>query len=55
MEFSDIFIFNNVKSDIETILFQLNKVVSKMKVLSLYRLYPCRKPQWAEVGQTYIW
>ena len=55
MEFFDIFIFNNVKSDIKIILYQPNKVASKIKVLSLYRLYPCRKPQWAEVGQTYIY
>lgn len=36
MEFSDIFIFNNVKPDLEIILCQPNQVVSKIKVLSLY-------------------
>lgn len=54
MDFFDIFIFNNVKSDLKIILCQPNKVVFKVKVLSLYRLYPYRKPQWAEVGQAYI-
>ena len=54
MEFFDIFIFNNVKSDLKAILCQQNKVVFKVKVLSLWRLYPYRKPRWAEVGQTYI-
>ena len=54
MDFLDIFIFNNVKSDLKIILCQPNKVVFKVKVLSLYRLYPYRKPQWAEVGQAYI-
>ena len=49
MEFFDIFIFNNVKSDLNVILNQLNKVVFKVKVLSLQRLYPYRKPRWAEV------
>ena len=33
--FFDIFIFNNVKSDIKIILYQQNKVVSEIKVLSL--------------------
>ena len=54
MDFFDIFIFNNVKSNLKIILYQQNKVVSEIKVLSLYRLYPYRKPRWAEVGQTYI-
>ena len=31
----DIFMFNNVKSDFKIILYQPNKVVSKIKVLSL--------------------
>ena len=35
MEFFDIFIFNNVKSDLKAILCQQNKVVFKVKVLSL--------------------
>ena len=35
VEFFDIFIFNNVKSDLEIILYQSNKVVFKVKVLSL--------------------
>ena len=35
MEFFDIFIFNNVKSDLNVILYQLNKVVFKVKMLSL--------------------
>lgn len=35
MEFFDIFIFNNVKSDLKIILYQQNKVVSGIKVLSL--------------------
>jgi len=54
VEFFDIFIFNNVKSDLKIIFYQSNKVVFKVKVLSLQRLYPYRKPRWAEVGQTYI-
>ena len=33
MEFFDIFIFNNVKSDLKIILCQPNKVVPKIKVL----------------------
>ena len=35
MEFFDIFIFNNVKSRLEIILYWQNKVVSKIKVLPL--------------------
>ena len=35
MDFFDIFIFNNVKSDLKTILYQQNEVVSEIKVLSL--------------------
>ena len=35
VEFFDIFIFNNVKSNLKIIFYQLNKVVSKIKVLSL--------------------
>ena len=35
MEFFDIFIFNNVKSDLNVILYLPNKVVFKLKVLSL--------------------
>ena len=35
MEFFDIFIFNNVKSDLKIILFLPNKAVLKVKVLSL--------------------
>ena len=54
MDFFDIFIFNNVKSRLKIILCQPNKVVFKVKVLRLQRLYPYRKPRWAEVGQTYI-
>ena len=54
MNFFDLFIFNNVKSDLKTILCQPNKVVFKVKVLHLQRLYPYRKLRWAEVGQTYI-
>lgn len=54
MDFFDIFIFNNVKSRLKIILCQPNKVVFKVKVLHLQRLYTYRKPQWAEVGQTYI-
>ena len=46
--------FNNVKSNLKTILFPPKQVVPKIKVLSLQRLYPYRKPRWAEVGQTYI-
>ena len=38
MEFFDIFIFNNVKSDLKIILYQPTKVVFKVKVLSfLYK------------------
>ena len=35
VEFFDIFIFNNVKSDLKIILCQPNKVVFKVKVLPL--------------------
>ena len=35
VEFFDIFIFNNVKSNLKTILCQPNKVVFKVKVLPL--------------------
>ena len=35
MEFFDIFIFNNVKSYLNVILYQPNKVVFKVKVLPL--------------------
>ena len=35
VDFFDIFIFNNVKSDLKTILCQQNKVVFKVKVLPL--------------------
>ena len=35
MDFFDIFIFNNIKSDLEIILLQPNKVVFKVKVLPL--------------------
>ena len=35
MEFFDIFIFNNVKSDLKIILYQPNEVVFKVKVLPL--------------------
>ena len=54
MDFLDILIFNNVKLGLKIILCQPNKVVFKVKVLHLQRLYPYRKPRWAEVGQTYI-
>ena len=47
-------IFNYVKSDLNIKLYQPKKVVIKVKVLPLKRLYPYRKPRWAEVGQTYI-
>ena len=36
MEFFDVFIFNNIKSDIKIILCQPNKVVSEIKVLSTF-------------------
>ena len=53
MEFFDIFTFNNVKSGLEIILCQPNKVVFKVKVLTLQCLYPNRKPQmgrgWADI------
>ena len=52
--FFDMFIFNNVKFRLEKSFYHPNKVVSKVKMLPLYRLYPYRKPRWAEVGQTYI-
>lgn len=32
---------------------QPNKVVFKVKMLSLYRLFPYRKPRRAEVGEAY--
>ena len=35
VDFFDIFIFNNVKLDLKIILCQTNKVVFKVKVLSL--------------------
>ena len=35
VDFFDIFIFNNVKSGLKIILYQPNKVVFKVKVLSL--------------------
>ena len=35
VEFFDIFIFNNVKSDLKIILYQPNEVVFKVKLLSL--------------------
>ena len=35
MDFFNIFIFNNIKSDLEIILLQPNKVVFKVKVLPL--------------------
>ena len=54
MEFFDIFILNNVKSNIKIILFLPNQVGSKIKELPFQRLYPYRKPRGAEVGQTYI-
>ena len=51
MEIFDI--FNNVKSGLKIILCQPNKVVFKVKVLSLRCLYPYRKPQmgrgWADI------
>ena len=54
VEFFDIFILNNVKSNLKIILFLPNQVVSKIKELPFQRLYPYRKPRGAEVGQTYI-
>ena len=54
MEFFNIFIFNNVKLRLKKTFYHPNKVVFKVKMLPLYRLYPYRKPRWAEVGQTYI-
>ena len=36
MEFFDIFIFNNVKSNLKIMIYQQNKVVSEIKVLSVY-------------------
>lgn len=35
VDFYDIFVFNNVKSNLGVILYQSNKVVFKVKVLSL--------------------
>ena len=55
MDFFDIFIFNNVKSCHKIKFCQQNKTDSDIKLLPLCRLYPYRKPRWAEVGQTYIW
>ena len=46
--------FNNVKLWFKLELLHSNSVDFRIKVLSLCRLYPYRKPQWAEVGQTYI-
>ena len=54
VDFFDIFIFNNVKLRLKKTFYHPNKVVFKVKMLPLYRLYPYRKPRWAEVGQTYI-
>ena len=53
MEFFDIFIFNNVKSDYSITFCLPNKTNFEVKLLSLYRQYPYWKPRWAEVGQTY--
>ena len=50
-----IFMFNNVKSVHKITFFQPNNVLFNAKMLSLHGLYPHRKPQWAEAGQTYIW
>ena len=53
VEFFDIFIFKNIKSNLKIILCQPNKVVFKVKVLSLQCLYPYRMPQmgrgWADI------
>ena len=53
VEFFDIFIFKNIKSNLKIILRQPNKVVFKVKVLSLQCLYTYRKPQmgrgWADI------
>ncbi len=46
--------FNNVKLRFKLELLHSNSVDFRIKVLFLCRLYPYRKPQWAEVGQTYI-
>ena len=54
VDFFYIFIFNNVKLRLKKTFYHPNKVVFKVKMLPLYRLYPYRKPRWAEVGQTYI-
>ena len=53
VEFFDIIIFKDIKSNLKIILCQPNKVVFKVKVLSLRCLYPYRKPQmgrgWADI------
>ena len=55
MEFFDMFVFNNVKSGLEIIVYQPNKVVFKVKMLSLRSLNHTGSPdRWAEVGKTYI-
>ena len=45
VEFFDIFIFNNVKSDLEIILYQSNKVVFKVKVLWRSLIFPWQAPE----------
>ena len=54
MDFFDMFVFNNVKSNIKNTFYQPTKAKSNTKMLSLYRLSPYRKPRLAEGGQTYI-
>ena len=54
VDFFDMFIFNNVKSDFKIMFCQPNKTDSGVKKLYLHRLYLYRNPRWAEVGQTYI-
>ena len=51
MEFFDIFIFNNVKSDLKIILYQPSKVVFKVKMLPLCGLYHTESPDGQRLGR----
>ena len=54
MDLFNDYMFNIVKLR-RKMIFCLPKIAFfKTKMLSLYRLYPYRKPRWTEVGQTYI-
>ena len=54
MDLFNDYMFNIVKSGLRMTFCLPKKAFFKTKMLSLYRLYPYRKPRWTEVGQTYI-